>query len=425
MARNMRWLAVAASIVGIVSLVPPATAGQPECRVELQSAKKRAYNSNMQADPLGAAIAEAAPGDTLQVIGACRGNFVVTKSLTLRGRPGKSDALDGGGAGTVLAIRGGTSSADTITVNVDDLLITNGDRGISRAALSSAEAAWSDVTLTDASVSGNRGFGIEDVAFSADASARGTVTLTRSLVRGNGSGIGTGIFGTYAIDFSTISENGGPGITIRNGGLLNAAVDVSLTSSTVSGNGAGISLGRTFGALAIAQSLVTGNAGVGVFYGGRGSGAATMDHSTISGNHGGGIATSAGESSTLTVTDSTVSGNRTSGSGAGVNVALVATVTLVRTSVTGNVAAGDGGGIASDWRVTLVDSVVSGNSAGGNGGGIVNRRSALTLTGTTVTGNTAAIAGGGIFNEAGATVTADSASALCGNTPDDWPGCSS
>ena len=404
MARNMRWLAVAASIVGIVSLVPPATAGQPECRVELQSAKKRAYNSNTQADPLGAAIAEAAPGDTLQVIGACRGNFVVTKSLTLRGRPGKSDALDGGGAGTVLAIRGGTSSADTITVNVDDLLITNGDRGISRAALSSAEAAWSDVTLTDASVSGNRGFGIEDVAFSADASARGTVTLTRSLVRGNGSGIGTGIFGTYAIDFSTISENGGPGITIRNGGLLNAAVDVSLTSSTVSGNGAGISLGRTFGALAIAQSLVTGNAGVGVFYG---------------------IATSAGESSTLTVTDSTVSGNRTSGSGAGVNVALVATVTLVRTSVTGNVAAGDGGGIASDWRVTLVDSVVSGNSAGGNGGGIVNRRSALTLTGTTVTGNTAAIAGGGIFNEAGATVTADSTSALCGNTPDDWPGCSS
>ena len=46
--------------------------------------KHHEYNSNSYTDPLGTAIAEAAPGDTLQVIGTCHGSHTITNDLTRR-----------------------------------------------------------------------------------------------------------------------------------------------------------------------------------------------------------------------------------------------------------------------------------------------------------------------------------------------------
>src|SRR5262245_46067668 len=78
-------------------LTGQAVATQPECRVDNLAPGRGEYNSNTNADPLGTAIADARPGDTIEVIGTCHGNFAIEKDLTLQGRSSRQhdDTLDG------------------------------------------------------------------------------------------------------------------------------------------------------------------------------------------------------------------------------------------------------------------------------------------------------------------------------------------
>src|SRR5262245_51708981 len=174
-------------LCGAALMVSPAVAAKPACSVENLPPQKRLYNSNTHANPLATAIAEAKAGDTLQVSGTCRGNFVIGKSLTLRGRAAGTqvDTLDGNGSGAVLTINGGSSSDAVITVAIRNLAIAHGAVGVSRSASSSV---WSNVTLTDSTVRDNAGYGIQDAAFSGDVSCHGALTLNRSSVSDNGGG---------------------------------------------------------------------------------------------------------------------------------------------------------------------------------------------------------------------------------------------
>ena len=426
--RSALLAALGLALCGAAFLVSPAEAAKPACSVENLPPAKRSYNSNTHANPLGTAIDEAKAGDTLQVVGTCRGNFVIDKSLKLRGRAADTqlDTLDGNGSGTVLSVRGGPTSADAITVRISDLEIANGDVGMSRSS-SAISSAYSNVTLADSTVSDNVGYGIRDAAFTGDGSCRGALTLNRSTVRRNGAGgILMGHLCTpYTFNYSAVNDNAGIGISAPTS-LLAFVGGVTLNHSSVSRNNGGIGWSRG-GALTIHDSIVSDNRGPGIGYGGNSAAAGPIiDNSIISGNMGGGIFVSF---ATLTLNASTVSGNSAGGNGGGIGVSAPSTLMLTRSTISGNTAAGDGGGIYSaNSRVILSDSMLSRNSAGGSGGGIYvssgfGPLGMVSLTASTVTENTANVIGGGIFAESGIPVTLDNTSSICGNTPDDWPGC--
>ena len=151
-----------------------------------------------------------------------------------------------------------------------------------------------------------------------------------------------------------------------------------------------------------AVTIRNGNPGVGAGDGGGGvsnfAGTLTLNSSTVSSNTagiGGGVAN---ESGTITLNNSTVSAN-SAGAGAGGGIFNHGALTLNSSTVDHNQAgAGSGGGIVNDGgTVMLRNSTVSGNSAGVNGGGLSNTGTLLTLTNSTVSSNSAGT-GGGIAN---------------------------
>ena len=408
------WLVIVGVITAAGLVLAPATASaaRPACKVERLASEAQSYNSNTHADPLGTAIAEAAAGDTLQVIGTCRGNFVVDKNLTLQGRAADSqvDRLEGNGSGTVLTVGGG---ATLVAVEIRHLAIGNGETGIVRRYPT-------DLTLNDSTVSGNAGVGI---ARSCDACGSNPLTLNNSSVSYNGHGIATALAEGVTLNSSTVSHNVGAGIYTTGFGQLQIGVVVLNRSAVHANGGVGINIAR--GSATLVDSTVSENGGVGLVTAG---GTITGNNATIRGNKSGGISFPFGR---VTLTDSTVSDNLGSGiTGPSVpGGSYIASLT--RTTVRGN-HGGNGGGIRS-VNAVLVDSTVTGNSATGFGGGIYTPAASLGSSGTlfgmliltrsTVTGNTAGTAGGGIYQESGATLTLDDASGVCGNTPDDAPQC--
>ena len=149
------------------------------------------------------------------------------------------------------------------------------------------------------------------------------------------------------------------------------------------------------------------------------SGALTLSNSTVRDNFalgGGGIH----NSGALTLINSTVSGNDAAFEGGGISNS--GTAALENSTVSGN-GAQAGGGISNSGTLTLTNSTVSGNSAGFGGGIFNSTGGTLSLTDSTVTGNTALV-GGGIYPSGGTTIELHGTNNLCGNTPDDWPGCS-
>jgi predicted outer membrane repeat protein len=380
-------------LVALAAIVSSANATQPECKAINQS-QDVAYGSSNSADPLGAAISEAASGDTIKVIGTCYGNFVVDKNLILTGRPSarQADVINGGGSGTVLS---------AIELTVRDLTITGGDTGV--------------------------------------AIDGGSMSLMRTKVTGNaGRGIVNGFVASTTIEDSVVSDNHGGGVA---GGLFGS---ISISNSTVRGNtGFGIAGARA--SVTISDSLIANNTGVGV----RGSRQIQISNSVIEGNTlGGGIA--AVDLGTVELTDSIVRAN-TGRRGGGISFdRSLFPNTITRSVVTGNSATEAGGGIYGPGEdlLSITDSTVSNNSAnlggglflfahGGSrteienstvtgntavyGGGIWND-GLLTLGNSAVTGNTATAAGGGISGAG--TVALEGSATACGNTPDDWPGCS-
>jgi hypothetical protein len=192
----------------------------------------------------------------------------------------------------------------------------------------------------------------------------GMLTLTDSMVRNNASpGVGGGIFnngGTLHVINSTITGNSS---SSDGGGIANNG-SLTLSNSTISNNiggGQGGGIQSYGGVVSITRSTLSGN---GKPINAGGSSAVGC---------GGGMRIDHGE---LTLTNSTLSGNRGGSAGGGLCIAISnanlprAKVTLRNSTITGNTvilpSAGQGGGIASDGDVTLSNTIVAGNTHPGN-----------------------------------------------------------
>jgi hypothetical protein len=172
----------------------------------------------------------------------------------------------------------------------------------------------------------------------------GPVTITRSLIADNTAG-------------DTFDDTAGDGV---GGGLFLSASDVTITESTISGNGANAAGGlvNAFGALTLERSTVSGNTAIEVA---GGIGSVTDPYDTT--QH-------------TTIVNSTISGNVvpfsadvTSTFGGGI-VNILGVTRIVLSTVTGNHAYGGGGGVyagASEGEATT--TVVKGSLIWGNTSG--------------------------------------------------------
>jgi len=246
--RTMSVLGALLTVLVGLLLADPAMAGAATgCRVV--DTRDGAVHHRLQR-----AINHAVSGDTLLVRGTCVGSFsVIDKNLTLRGVPSDGSAratLDGGGAGSVLFLAGGSQV-------LENLVVQNGfaHQG------ARIENDGSIVTLKHTIVRDNRaersgiGGGIDDDGF---------VILEHSRVRRNVAGLGGGIYanlGLIVLRHSTVKHNraeGGAG-----GGIFSDFGEVQLTDSSMSGNRARFSAGGLDidgGFLLVAGSTtITGN----------------------------------------------------------------------------------------------------------------------------------------------------------------------
>jgi hypothetical protein len=93
--------------------------------------------------------------------------------------------------------------------------------------------------------------------------------------------------------------------------------------------------------------------------------------------------------------------------------------------VAGNTSLLYGGGIAESGHavVSLKGNARVLRNHAKIGGGVHSAGRLRLLDSASVTLNTATDIGGGIFNKGVVVVTPDWLGTLCGNDPDDWPGC--
>jgi large repetitive protein len=241
------------------------------------------------------------------------GSLIVLGNVTIDGDVNGDHApditLDGDGSSNVLAVAGGTSTLNGLTIENGNSLYGGG--------------------LIVGSYSG---FG-----------ATTDVTLSNSIVRDSSALYGGGIavgYGALHLVNTTVSGNHagiGGGIAVNGGGTLTAL------NTTISGNDAAFAFG----------------------YGGglANAGSSTLIDSTVSGNHaiaGGGIYTS----SDLTLVNTTVANNQaTYGGGLYTTPCGCATATLTNSTVTGNYATYGGGIYHSAGTLNLTNSIVAGNGA--------------------------------------------------------------
>jgi hypothetical protein len=362
------WVAVAAAGAGSAVSAPATTV---DCN----------------ADPaaLGPALAAAADGDTLTIVGTCTGiGFEVAHSVTLTGSGGAGLSATPSGSSEgqyLLTIAAGA------TVSISGLTLDGSSFGAGVLTIDAgATVSIVGVTVTGGAMPFGTGGGI----FNAGTLRVTNSTITRNGARVSGAGIDNG--GSLTLVDSTVSDNacgagvgGCAGSGIANGGTAEIA------HSTITGNRAG---GESFGGgianggtLQITDSTVSGNVANVVGGGIANGGALVISNSTISGNvavnvGGGGIyngGTSAGEGATATITNSTISGNHavlfgplTEGGGAVLNHGG-ATLRLANSTISGN-SGGDIAGISNfgayaGSSVTIENTLLAGQTDGLNCGG--------------------------------------------------------
>jgi nitrous oxidase accessory protein NosD len=307
----LAFATVVISCLGVAMAAEPTLGATIDCAV-------RDEQSGLDYASLTSAIQAAAAGDTLRVQGTCRGNFVISRDLTLRGvsTPESGAAiLDGRYRNTVVRVDAGS-------VHLIGLVIRHsaGGPGISTTASSS-------LTVASSRVQGNHGEGI---------SAQSNLTLSNTRVTGNEfRGIDFGGDRLRIFD-STISGNH----DLYGAGILAGGSRFELVNSTVSWNTAG----QTGGGIQlsdVAKSTIRGS---------------RIAHNTA-GLFGGGLLV--GLETRLAIVDSriarNVSPNAPSGLGGGGLLSIDgATVGLAGTTVvTLNTGGPAGGGIATDGITTV------------------------------------------------------------------------
>jgi hypothetical protein len=261
------------------------------------------------AGSLRQAIADAAPGDTIEIkatgtITLTGGQLLILKDLTINGPGHESLVISGNNASRVFQV-------------------------------ASATVSISGVTITGGNAGAGAGGGVN---------AQGTLTLKDSLVVSNVARLGGGIYNTDTLNL------------VRTAVINN--------SDTQTGGGFYIDGGTT----TLTDSAVGGNTSVGLgggFY--VSTGTVNLVRSTVSGNsatRGGGFE----NRGTVNLTNSTLSGNNaTTGDGGGVWMST-GNLVIANSTIAGNTAAsGKGGGIfdfVASGTTSLVNTVLAGNSAG-------------------------------------------------------------
>jgi predicted outer membrane repeat protein len=280
-------------------------------------------------ETLQQAVSEAAPGNTLKVTGACKGDTTIAKNLTIVGRKA---TLEGTGSGSVLIIEPGA-----------------------------------EVTITGPTITG--GTGIERYGFAPAGGGiyndEGSLTLEDSKVSGNSATYGGGIEnleGSLRLLKSTVSNNTS---TDEGGGILNFIGSLTLEDSRVSGNAAqyGGGIDNFFGNLVLNErSAVDTNkatSGGGILIGVNEGANLTLENSHVDDNealYGGGISLYREHGkNVLTLTSSTVDGNKAE-DGGGLLLFEGGSVKLAgSTFVRGNTASEQGGGIYREASRDTID----------------------------------------------------------------------
>jgi hypothetical protein len=191
------------------------------------------------------ALADANDGDTISfavsgTIGLINGELLVNKSITISGPGADSLAVNGNAKSTVFHIAQGE------TVTMSGLTITNGHTGESGGGIYNDHAVLtlSNCAITNNSAADNLGGGIHN---DGENVGRATLQIDNCLIANNSGGIyndalqaGTA---TLVITYSTLSNNN-DGDAINNDGWSclfcgNGTTEVQLVNSSITGNPGG------------------------------------------------------------------------------------------------------------------------------------------------------------------------------------------
>ncbi|MCB2048882.1 MAG: tandem-95 repeat protein [Novosphingobium sp.] len=235
-----------------------------------------------------------------------------------------------------------------------------------------------ETSLREAITYANGLAGADVITFAAALSPGGTITLTGGQLS---------ITDEVTID-GDLDDDGKPDVTLNaNGG--SGAINVATTAPVV-----------------LEGLVVTGSIGV------AGIGGAVVDltvkSSTITGNTGGsiggGIAVANGA---LTIVGSTISDNSVTSIGGGVQMTS-GTLDIIGSTISGNYAGSVGGGVTlTSGTLTLTNTTIYGNSAGSISGGVELTGGSIYANNVTITGNYAGLVGGGLHTN-GALYTSNS-----------------
>lgn len=334
---------------------------------------------------LQSAVDMASSGDVLTVSGVCIGTATVAKSVSLIGKAtpyAPTPTLDGAGAGTVLSLLGEKDAK--IAVTISDLTIQDGHASVYGGGINSRRA---DLVLDGTTeVSANDSWYGAGVAFTL-----GTLSLRddASVVDNQMDGIG----------------GWGGGIYLRRGALI--VTDRAVVADNSAATGGGIATYKA-SVLVDAQSSVSRN------------------HAS---NGGGGIF---GYDAPVRVRgDATVRENDAASYGGGVYLGGYRPGYLRLTvggsaSVVANTSAKYGGGIAGSGHavVSLKGNAFVAENHADIGGGVHSAGRLRLLDAASITRNSATTSGGGLHDAGVVIIAPDWLGTLCGNDPDDWPGCS-
>ena len=381
-------------------------------------------------------IDSASRGDQLRLVGVCRGNFKISKTLGIVGKATAAHptpSLDGRGAGTVLKVGGSGDRKIKPVVRLKDVSVLGGvaDENGGGIAVMHGLVSLRGSTSVTSNEAAQWGGGVYV--------REGLFKMRRtSSVSGNSAQAGAGIYvrqGSLLVrSMATVSTNvadqRGGGIFNRRGGVTLA--DAAAVTGNAASNGGGIFTSRKSGGrlLLTDSSLIENNTatrlGGGVYNGGSKfrirKSSAILKNGAL---RGGGLYL---RGNGVEMKGSATVAENTANRGGGVYSARRGAEFSGGSSIVSN-HANRGGGIFNNGRSTnLVLSgmaAVSGNSAALRGGGIYNDsrtdgfRGKVTMNDeSSITANDAVVDGGGIFNDGGIIRLNDS-STVTGNTPND------
>jgi len=328
-------------------------------------------------------LANSYPGADQVTLSSVSGTLALTSgSLSI------TDSVTISGPGSDLLTIEGNLATPLIQVNVTDADITLSGLTLTRGAAGDSssgaitcemavEQAGSTLTISDAVITGNVGFGIGVSVLSSVPYSTALIIISDSTISGNSAGgvifktFSNKVIPTLRVNQSTISGNSGPGLDGRSPIIadyyyaFNAQIDVQ--GSRILDN-AGIGISSQCTAVSVNNSTIAGNGGgvraSGGFCSDLGPGATIITNSQISSNDGAGV--EAFYFGHPRVLNSEVSGNR----GDGVSLHTIGGSIVVESSrISGNEGVGveEDGGDRYSSRCSVNNSTIDNNQGGGIG----------------------------------------------------------